>query len=43
MSEKRHKINKFSSYQNKIVGNNPAFDRYDFVDSQKTVYLWYMT
>ena len=37
MSEKRHKINKFSNYQKKIillmVRNSPAFDRHGFVFS----------
>ena len=35
MFEKRYKINKFASYQNAIVRNNTAFDRHDFVPSQK--------
>ena len=35
MSEKRYKISKFASYQNAIVRNNTAFDRKDFVPSQK--------
>ena len=43
MSEKRHKINKVTNYQNQeplwllsniIVRNNPTFDRHDFVPSQ---------
>ena len=35
MSEKRYKINKFASYQNAIARNDTAFDRHDFVPSQK--------
>ena len=34
MSEKWHKIDKFANYQNKIVRNNPVFDRHVFVPSQ---------
>ena len=30
MSEKRHRINIFGNYQNKIVRNSPAFDSHDF-------------
>ena len=44
MSEKRHKINKFANFQNKIGRNSPAFHRDDFVPSEcKTVDLWYLT
>ena len=35
MSEKRHTINKFVNYQNIMVRNSPAFDRHNFVPSQK--------
>ena len=34
MSEKRHKINEFANYQNKVLRNTPTFDRHVFVPSQ---------
>ena len=35
MSEKQHRMSKYVNYQNIILRNNPAFNLYVFVPSQK--------
>ena len=45
MSEKRHKINKFANYQNKMVKNSPALTAMFLflVKDVKTFGPWFLT
>ena len=42
MSEKRHKINKFTNYENIIVRNIPTLDHHVFVPSSVPS-IWFLT